>query len=108
MCCFAQPVLSVTDTNLFARLTGTGSQFLAYQMNFSSVKPNAMILPLPVARPAAGQLLPFVQAPAFYLYGALCIVPKEMDTHTQGDHCFKNRTHLYEYHSVESRRSWFR
>lgn len=48
MCCFSQPVVSVTDTNLFARLSENGTQFLAYQMQFETEKPNAMILPLPV------------------------------------------------------------
>ena len=60
MCCFAQPVLSVTDTNLFARHTGKGTQFLAYQMKFSSEKPNAMILPLPVATPAKEDSVQFI------------------------------------------------
>lgn len=60
MCCFAQPVLSVTDTNLFARLTGKGSQLLAYQMKFSSEKPNAMILPIPVKTPAAEDSVRFI------------------------------------------------
>ena len=60
MCCFAQPVQSVTDTNLFARLTDLRTQFLAYQMKFSSQKPNAMILPLPVSTPAAEDSVRFI------------------------------------------------
>ncbi len=60
MCCFAQPVLSVTDTNLFARLTETGTQFLAYQMKFSSKQQNAMILPLPVENPSAEDGVRFI------------------------------------------------
>lgn len=60
MCCFAQPVQSVTDTNIFARLTDSGSQLLAYQMRFASKKPNAMILPLPVATPAAEDSVKFI------------------------------------------------
>lgn len=60
MCCFAKPVLSVTDTNIFARLTDKGSQMLAYQMEFSSEKPNAMILPIPVATPAKESSVRFI------------------------------------------------
>lgn len=47
MCCFAGPVRDVSNTRIFARLTGNGSQFICYQMEFASDKPNAMILPLP-------------------------------------------------------------
>ena len=60
MCCFAGPVKSVTNTNLFARMTGQGSQFLAYQMDFETEKENAMILPLPVAKPAQEDSLRFI------------------------------------------------
>lgn len=49
MCCFAKAVLHVARTRIFARLTSTGSQLLAYQMEYKSEEPNAMILPLPVA-----------------------------------------------------------
>ncbi len=52
MCCFAQPVVSVTDTNIFARLLPDGWQYLVYQMSFKSKTKNAMVLPLPVALPA--------------------------------------------------------
>ena len=48
MCCFAQPVVSVTDTNIFARMLPHGWQYLVYQMNFKSNEKNAMVLPLPV------------------------------------------------------------
>ncbi|TWU01327.1 hypothetical protein [Stieleria varia] len=60
MCCFAGPVKSVTDTNLFARLSGNGTQLLAYQMKFETEKENAMILPLPVATPAREDSLQFI------------------------------------------------
>lgn len=61
MCIFSQPVESVTDTNIFARLIGDGWQYVVYQMNFMSRKSNAIILPLPVAVPAAeDQALTFV------------------------------------------------
>jgi len=48
MCIFSQPVNSVNATRIFARPTGTGSQFLAYQMSYNSPSENAIILPLPV------------------------------------------------------------
>ena len=54
MCCFAQSVLSVTDTQIFARLLGGGMQSLVYQMKFASAVANAMILPLPV-EPGSGE-----------------------------------------------------
>ncbi|HBJ36313.1 MAG TPA: hypothetical protein DDZ51_16490 [Planctomycetaceae bacterium] len=47
MCCFAQYVLNVTDTKIFARLTSPGMQVLAYEMTYESAEPNAMALPLP-------------------------------------------------------------
>lgn len=52
MCCFAGPVKYVHWTKIFARLTGSGTQFLAYQMAYESEQTNAMILPLPVKTPA--------------------------------------------------------
>lgn len=52
MCIFSQPVVSVTDTNIFARLLPDGWQYLVYQMNFESIENNAIILPLPVQLPS--------------------------------------------------------
>ena len=60
MCCFAQPVISVNNTQIFARLSGKGTQFLAYQMNYESREQNAMILPLPVKQPATIETLNFI------------------------------------------------
>jgi hypothetical protein len=47
MCCFAQSVLNVAETKIFARITSPGLQVLAYEMTYESAVPNAMILPLP-------------------------------------------------------------
>lgn len=47
MCIFAQPVASVSSTNIFGRLDGKGNQFVAYQMEYASASKNAMILPIP-------------------------------------------------------------
>jgi len=52
MCIFSLPVLSVGDTRIFARFSGKGTQFLAYQMTYESERENAMILPIPVKQPA--------------------------------------------------------
>jgi len=60
MCCFSQPVISVNNTQIFARLSGKGMQFLAYQMNYESREQNAMILPLPVKQPATVETLNFI------------------------------------------------
>ena len=60
MCIFSRPVKSVTNTNLFARMSGNGRQLLAYQMSFETAQENAMILPLPVATPAQEDSLRFI------------------------------------------------
>lgn len=60
MCCFAQAVQGVEKTRIFARLTGGHSQLLAYQMEYSSEKPNAMILPLPTRADAGENAVRFV------------------------------------------------
>ena len=60
MCCFSQPVISVNNTQVFARPSGKGTQFLAYQMNYESRGENAMILPLPVRQPANETTLNFI------------------------------------------------
>ncbi len=48
MCCFSQPVISVSATNIFARAGMDGRQFLAYSMTVNAEKELAMVLPLPV------------------------------------------------------------
>lgn len=48
MCCFSQPVESVSNTNIFARSAKDGRQFLVYEMTLASKSDLAMILPLPV------------------------------------------------------------
>lgn len=49
MCCFSGPVEHVTSTRIFARRAKNGRQVLAYQMEYASRRPVAMILPLPIA-----------------------------------------------------------
>ena len=60
MCIFAQPVISVKHTQIFARASSRGSQFLVYQMNYESSEENAMILPIPVRRPSHDRSLRFI------------------------------------------------
>lgn len=47
MCCFSMAVESVSQTQIFARLSGPETQVLAYRMKYSSSNAGAMILPLP-------------------------------------------------------------
>lgn len=60
MCIFSRPVISVANTQIFARRTGRGTQFLAYQMNYESRDENAMILPVPVRAPVGESSLRFI------------------------------------------------
>ncbi|MFO0923513.1 MAG: hypothetical protein U0905_13610 [Pirellulales bacterium] len=60
MCCFSQPVISVSNTQIFARGGDVGWQYLVYQMNYESADANAMILPLPIKQPATEQSLEFI------------------------------------------------
>ena len=53
MCIFSKPVISVADTNIFARMGDDGWQYLVYQMSFETAEINAMVLPLPVGLPAS-------------------------------------------------------
>ncbi|MFO0923015.1 MAG: hypothetical protein U0905_11080 [Pirellulales bacterium] len=69
MCCFAQKVEFVGNTQIFSRLSGNGTQFLVYQMSYRSQGPNAMILPLPVRLPAQEKDVRFIaldQYPEFF------------------------------------------
>jgi len=60
MCIFSQPIVSVNNTQIFARATSNDTQFLVYQMNYQSNDDNAMILPIPVRQPARDQSLRFI------------------------------------------------
>lgn len=48
MCCFSQPVISVSATNIFARPDTNERQFLVYSMTVHAENELAMVLPLPV------------------------------------------------------------
>jgi len=60
MCCFSQPVISVSGTNIFARPDADGRQLLVYSMTFNAEKELAMILPLPVKTPAGEKDVKFI------------------------------------------------
>ncbi len=60
MCIFARPVISVSATNIFARMTASQTQFLVYQMSYHSDQKNAMILPIPVRLPASEASVTFI------------------------------------------------
>ena len=59
MCIFSQPVELVADTHIFARIA-TGTQFVAYEMQLSTLSDNAMILPVPIAQGAGEDALEFI------------------------------------------------
>lgn len=60
MCCFSGPVSYVGQTQIFARISRPGVQFLAYKMNYQSEKPVAMLLPIPVAQPVTDSKVRFI------------------------------------------------
>src|SRR5215472_12580229 len=60
MCCFSQPVLSVSSTNIYARAAENGRQFLVYSMSLDARDDLAMILPLPVKTPAGEKDVQFI------------------------------------------------
>ena len=50
MCCFSQPVDLIADTNIFARASKDGKQYLVYAMTMSAKEDLAMILPIPAPK----------------------------------------------------------
>ncbi|MBS0207983.1 MAG: hypothetical protein JSS27_03420 [Planctomycetes bacterium] len=52
--------MSVSNTQIFARISSRGTQFLAYQMDYESLADNAMILPIPVNKPVRDDSLRFI------------------------------------------------
>lgn len=60
MCIFSRPVISVNNTQIFARASSRDTQFLAYQMTYESHHENAMILPIPIRQPAHAESLRFI------------------------------------------------
>jgi hypothetical protein len=60
MCCFSKPVEVVADTNIFARASTDGRQFLVYSMRFKSGEDLAMILPIPTPKASAEDAVKFI------------------------------------------------
>ncbi len=60
MCCFSKPVDVVADTNIFARESKNGGQFLVYSMKFQSGEDLAMILPIPTPKASAEDAVKFI------------------------------------------------
>jgi hypothetical protein len=69
MCCFSQPVKSVSNTNIFARAGANEREFLVYSMSLEANQDLAMILPLPVAEGAGERAVEFIDLkgyPSFF------------------------------------------
>ncbi len=60
MCMFSGPVESVSSTNIFARASQDGRQFLVYSMKFEAARDLAMILPLPVPEGSGEDAVKFI------------------------------------------------
>lgn len=60
MCCFSKPVEIVADTNIFARESKNGGQFLVYSMKFKAGEDLAMILPIPTPKGSAEDAVKFI------------------------------------------------
>lgn len=60
MCIFSRSVRSVSSTNIFARQSTKGYQYLVYSMSIEADKELAMILPLPVPPNPAEEAVNFI------------------------------------------------
>ncbi len=60
MCIFTQPIDAVNNTQIFARMSASGTQLLAYQLQYESNDVNAMILPVPIRQPVHDDSLRFI------------------------------------------------
>lgn len=60
MCCFSGKVDVVADTNIFARASKDGRQFLVYSMQFGADQDLAMILPIPTPKASAEDAVTFI------------------------------------------------
>jgi len=60
MCCFSGKVDVVADTNIFARASKDGRQFLVYSMRFKAGEDMAMILPIPTPKDSVEDAVRFV------------------------------------------------
>lgn len=65
MCCFSRPVKRVFGTNIFARGSTKGRQFIVYSMSLMAEEDLAMILPLPVPAKTADDAVKFIDLSKF-------------------------------------------
>jgi len=86
MCCFSQPVVSVSATNIFARAEDNGRQVVVYSMAIEARTELAMILPLPVQLPAGENDVRFINLKGYpEFFGDLergFIPPPAKDSHS--------------------------
>jgi hypothetical protein len=69
MCCFSRRVDHVNNTNIFARASKDGKQFLVYAMALSAKEDLAMILPIPTPKASKEDAVRFISLqgyPAFF------------------------------------------
>jgi hypothetical protein len=69
MCCFSRKVNLVADTNIFARASKDGRQFLVYSMRFKAGEELAMILPIPIPKESKEDAVKFINLekyPSFF------------------------------------------
>lgn len=70
MCCFSRKVDLVAATNIFARASTKGKQFLVYSMTLKASEDVAMILPLPTPKNSSEDAVRFINLekyPDFFL-----------------------------------------
>jgi hypothetical protein len=60
MCCFSQKVDAVSGTNIFARASKDGKQFLAYSMLLKAKSDLAMVLPIPTPKGVKEDAVKFI------------------------------------------------
>ena len=60
MCCFSRAVQTVADTNIFARSSKDGRQFLIYSLTLAAREDLAMILPIPVPTASKESAVKFI------------------------------------------------
>ncbi|MBK5256863.1 MAG: hypothetical protein JJE39_12580 [Vicinamibacteria bacterium] len=60
MCCFSQPIEHVSSTNIFARMSASGKQYLVYSMELAAQDDLAMILPIPAPEASPDDAVRFI------------------------------------------------
>jgi hypothetical protein len=83
MCCFSRKVDLVADTNIFARASKEGRQFLVYSMRFKAGEELSMILPIPVPKRTKDDAVEFIDLKKYQSSSMTC---------AQGSLCPRRRT----------------